>query len=94
VIFTTYGELYESGVKSYKYAVDLKWQPALRGTGTQLIGLAREYAWYVHEGTRNKYATARGFTDDVSDMKFSFSDNIGKALLSRVQTALSALNAN
>jgi hypothetical protein len=82
----------ESGVKSYKFessvnAASASWH----WDATNRSG--QEYAWYVHEGEGTN-TTARGFTDKVSDMKFSFRDNIGKALLSRVQTELSALNAN
>ena len=87
-----YGELYDSGVKSYKFESSANTASASwHWDATNRSG--QEYAWYVHEGEGTN-TTARGFTDKVSDMKFSFLDDIGKALLSRVQTKLSALNAN
>jgi hypothetical protein len=87
------GELYQSGVNSYKYksspqAAEAHWHwDAQNSSG-------KEYAIYVHEGWGTNDPYARPFTDDVSDMAFSLRKPIGKALLSRIQTALTALNAN
>ena len=80
------GYLYES--TSYSYAsstetAEAKW----RWDATNASG--DEYANYVHEGTR--FMPGRPFTDDVSDMAFSFRKPIGKALVSRVQAALRQL---
>ena len=87
------GKLYESGIKSYKFTsgangAEANWHWDAKNSS------GKEYAIYVHEGwgTNNPYD--RRFTDDVSDMAFSFEKPIGKALLLRVQTALTALNAN
>ena len=91
-----YGELMDSGIKSYKYqsspngaSANWHWDAKNRGKTPE------EYAYYVHEGEGTNQ-TARGFTDRVSDAKFSFmdADGIGADLEIRVQTALNALNAN
>ena len=87
------GELYQSGVDSYKYesssqAAEARWHWDAKNSS------GKEYAIYVHEGWGTNDPYARRFTDDVSDMAFSFRKPIGKALLSRIQTALNALNAN
>jgi hypothetical protein len=87
------GELYQSGVNSYKYesfpqAAEARWYWDAKNSS------GKEYAIYVHEGWGTNDPYARPFTDDVSDMAFSFGKPIGKALLSRIQTALMALNAN
>ena len=89
-----YGNLMESGIESYKY------QSSSNGASASWHWDAKnrsgeEYAYYVHEGEYTNQ-TARPFTDRVSDAKFSFreSDGIGRDLEARVQTALTALNAN
>jgi hypothetical protein len=46
--------------------------------GMQLNASGDEYANYVHEGTR--FMPGRPFTDDVSDMAFSFSETISAKL--------------
>jgi hypothetical protein len=86
------GNLYDSGVNSYKYqssatgaSADWHWDAKNRS--------GEEYAWYVHNGQGTNYPYPRRFTDDIS-FKFSFRRPVGKALQSRVQTALNALNAN
>ena len=80
------GNLYES--TSYSYASSSEAAEATwRWDATNASG--DEYANYVHEGTR--FMPGRPFTDDVSDMAFSFRKPIGKALLSRVQVALRQL---
>ena len=86
------GNLYDSGVNSYKYQssatganADWHWDAKNRS--------GEEYAWYVHNGQGTNYPYPRRFTDDIS-FKFSFRRPVGKALQSRVQTALNALNAN
>jgi hypothetical protein len=86
------GNLYDSGVNSYKY------QSSATGASANWHWDAKnrsgeEYAWYVHEGKGTNYPYPRRFTDDIS-FKFSFRRPVGKALQSRVQTALNALNAN
>lgn len=83
------GYLYES--TSYSYSSSSQAEEAIwQWNATNTSG--DEYASYVHEGTG--FMPGRPFTDDVSDMAFSFRKPIGKALLSRVQTALTALNEN
>ena len=86
------GNLYDSGVNSYKYqssatgaSADWHWDAKNRS--------GEEYAWYVHNGQGTNYPYPRRFTDDIS-FKFSFRRPVGKALQSRVQAALNALNAN
>jgi hypothetical protein len=87
------GNLYQSGVDSYKYesssqTAEARWHwDAKNNSG-------KEYAIYVHEGWGTNDPYDRRFTDDVSDMAFSFRKPIGKALLLRVKAALTALNAN
>lgn len=87
------GELYNSGVKSYNFQSSknnamASWHWDAKNRSGQ------EYAWYVHEGKGTNDPYERRFTDDVSDMAFSFRKPIGKALLSRVSIALDGLNAN
>jgi hypothetical protein len=87
------GELYESGIKSYQYlsssnGATASWHWNAKNRSGQ------EYAWYVHEGRGTNEPYERRFTDDVSDMAFSFRKPIGKALMSRVSIALAGLNAN
>lgn len=86
------GNLYDSGVNSYKYqssatgaSADWHWDAKNRS--------GKEYAGYVHEGKGTNYPYKRKFTDDIS-FKFSFRRPVGKALQLRVQTALNALHAN
>ena len=87
------GALYQSGVNSYKYGsssqmAEARWHWDAKNSS------GKEYAVYVHEGWGTNDPYDRRFTDDVSDMAFSFRKPIGKALLSRVETALAVLNAN
>lgn len=86
-----YGELMESGMKSYDYdsgndgaAASWHWD-AKNNKG-------EEYAWYVHEGTR--FMPGRPFTDRISDAKFSLRLPVGRALLAKMRTSLNKLNAN
>ena len=86
-----YGDLMQSGIKSYKYesssdsgTAHWHWD-ATNSTGN-------EYAAYVHNGTR--LMSGRPFTDRISDAKFSFRLPIGKALLDRMRLALDGLHAN
>ena len=86
------GELYRSGIKSYKYesfgdSATASWHWDAKNRSGE------EYAWYVHEGEGTNEPYARRFTDDVSDMAFSFRKPIGKLLLDRVNVALGDLNA-
>lgn len=80
------GNLYESTSYSYSSsseAAEAKWNwNATNASGD-------EYASYVHEGTR--FMPGRPFTDDVSDMAFSFRKPIGRALLSKIKIALKEL---
>ena len=89
-----YGELMNSGIESYSY------QSSPQGASANWHWDAKnrsgeEYAHYVHEGEGTN-RSARGFTDRVSDAKFSFmdADGIGADLEIRVQAALNALHAN
>jgi hypothetical protein len=80
------GYLYESTSYSYSSSTETaeaKWNWDATNTSGD------EYASYVHEGTSSM--PGRPFTDDVSDMAFSFRKPIGKALLSRVQAAMRRL---
>lgn len=86
------GELYRSGIKSYRYesssdSATASWYWDAKNRSGE------EYAWYVHEGLGTNEPYERRFTDDVSDMAFSFRLPIGRALLSRVSVALAGLNA-
>jgi hypothetical protein len=88
------GKLYESGIKSYTFTAgtgggEANWHWDAKNNAKT----PEEYAWYVHEG-RGSNIRARKFTDQVSDAKFSFMSDIGLNLLDRVQTKLTALNAN
>lgn len=87
------GNLYKSGVDSYNFQASTSAAEANWGWNAKNRS-GKEYAMYVHEGTGTNASYPRAFTDDVSDMAFSFSKPIGRALLSRVQAALTALNAN
>ena len=87
------GKLYQSGVDSYKYdlssrAAGAHWHWDAKNSSGE------EYAVYVHEGWGTNDPYPRPFTDDVSDMAFSFRKPIGKALLLRIEAALTGLNAN
>lgn len=86
------GDLYESGVKSYDFQSSRNGATALWHWDAKNRS-GKEYAWYVHEGLGTNEPYERRFTDDVSDMAFSFRKPIGKALLSRVSVALAGLNA-
>jgi hypothetical protein len=83
------GELYESGVRSYKFerkanGAEATWHwDATNSSGEQ-------YAWYVHEGIGSN-VTARPFTDDISIPSSFFRKAPGKALILRTQEALSRL---
>ena len=80
------GYLYESTSYSYVSSTETaeaKWNWDATNTSGD------EYASYVHEGTR--FMPGRPFTDDVSDMAFSFRKPIGRALLSRVNAAMRLL---
>jgi len=86
------GELYESGVKSYKLqrftdGAEANWHWDAKNSSGQ------EYAWYVHEG-RGTNVTARPFTDDISIPSSFFSKAPGKALKLRVTQFLDRLNAS
>jgi hypothetical protein len=82
------GDLYESGVKSFKLnrtsnGTEANWHwDATNSSG-------EEYAWYVHEGTDTM--KGRPFTDDISMTSSFFRKGPGKALLRQVQDALSLL---
>jgi hypothetical protein len=82
------GDLYESGVKSFKLnrtsnGTEASWHwDATNSSG-------EEYAWYVHEGTDTM--KGRPFTDDISMPSSFFRKGPGKALLRQVQDALSLL---
>jgi len=86
-----YGDLMESGIKSYKYESST-YGGVARWHWDATNNKGDEYAFYVHEGTRR--TDGRPFTDRISDAKFSFRLPVGKALLSRVSIALAGLNAN
>ena len=86
------GELYDSGIRSYKYessanGATANWHWDAKNASGE------EYAWYVHEGKGTNFPYPRRFTDDLS-FTFSFRRPVGKALQTKVQTALTALNAN
>lgn len=86
------GELYESGVKSYKFqrftdGAEANWHWDAKNSSGQ------EYAWYVHEG-RGTNVTARPFTDDISIPSSFFFKAPGKALKLRVTQFLDRLNAS
>jgi hypothetical protein len=88
------GELYESGIKSYKFtagtsSAEASWHWDAKNKGK----IPEEYAWYIHEGEGTNIQ-ARKFTDQVSDAKFSFMNDVGLNLLDRVQAALNGLHAN
>jgi hypothetical protein len=88
------GRLYESGVKSYNFTAgssgaEANWHWDAKNNAKT----PQEYAWYVHEGEGSN-VRGRPFTDQVSDAKFSFMNDVGLNLLDRVQAALTALNAN
>ena len=82
------GDLYESGVKSFKLnrtsnGTEASWHwDATNSSG-------EEYAWYVHESTDTM--KGRPFTDDISMPSSFFRKGPGKALLRQVQDALSLL---
>ena len=84
------GDLYESGVKSFKLnrttaGAEANWHwDATNSSG-------EEYAWYVHEGTRKM--PGRPFTDDISIPSSFFRKAPGKALQLRVQDELDKINA-
>lgn len=86
------GDLYQSGVDSFKLArsatsavASWHWGATNRSGG--------QYAWYVHEGLGTNI-TARPFTDDISIPSSFFSKAPGRALNLRVSVALEALHAN
>lgn len=84
------GALYESGVKSYKFASDSGGAEASwHWDATNKSG--KEYASAVHYGTR--FMDGRPFTDDISLPSSFFLKQPGKDLLSRVQTALDSISA-
>lgn len=88
------GKLYESGIKSYKFTTGAtSAQASWHWDAKNNAKIPEEYAWYVHEG-KGSNIRGRPFTDQVSDAKFSFMSDVGLNLLDRVQTALTALNAN
>jgi len=82
------GDLYESGVKSFKLnrtsnGTEANWHwDATNSSG-------EEYAWYVHESTDTM--KGRRFTDDISIPSSFFRKGPGMALLRQVQDALSLL---
>ncbi len=84
------GDLYESGVKSFKLnrtvaGVEANWHwDATNSSG-------QEYAYYVHEGTR--LMPGRPFTDDIAIPSSFFRKGPGKALELRVQEELDKINA-
>jgi len=86
-----YGDLMESGIKSYKYESSTSGGVA-RWHWDATNASGDEYAQYVHEGT--KFISGRPFTDRISDAKFSFRLPVGKALLNKMRVALGELNAN
>ncbi len=84
------GDLYESGVKSFKLnrtvtGAEANWHwDATNSSG-------QEYAYYVHEGTR--LMPGRPFTDDIAIPSAFFRKGPGKALELRVQEELDEINA-
>jgi len=84
------GDLYESGVKSFKLnrtvtGAEANWHwDATNSSG-------QEYAYYVHEGTR--LMPGRPFTDDIAIPSSFFRKGPGKALELRVQEELDKINA-
>jgi len=84
------GDLYESGVKSFKLnrtvtGAEASWHwDATNSSG-------QEYAYYVHEGTR--LMPGRPFTDDIAIPSSFFRKGPGKALELRVQEELDKINA-
>ena len=86
------GELYESGVKSYRFqrstdGAEANWHWDAKNSSGQ------EYAWYVHKGEGTN-VTARPFTDDISIPSSFFFKAPGKALKRRVTQYLDQLNAS
>lgn len=86
------GELYESGIKSYRFerssnGAEANWHWDAKNSSGQ------EYAWYVHEGEGTN-VTARPFTDDISIPSSFFFKAPGKALKLRVAQYLDQLNAS
>ena len=83
------GELYESGINSYKFSAtvngaEANWHWDARDNS------GKEYAWYVHEGLGTN-VTPRPFTDDISIPSSFFRKAPGKALTLRVQQALNQI---
>jgi hypothetical protein len=83
------GELYESGIRSYKFeknanGAEANWHWDAKNSSGE------EYAWYVHEGIGTN-VTARPFTDDIAIPSSFFRKAPGKALMLRTQQALSRL---
>jgi hypothetical protein len=84
------GELYESGVNSFRLQrstpgviADWHWD-AKNSSG-------KEYAWYVHEG-RGTNITARPFTDDISIAPSFYRKAPGMAFVLRAQSALNEIS--
>ena len=85
------GELYRSGVDSFRFAKDSSGaQASWHWDATNSSG--NEYAWYVHEGIGSN-VTARPFTDDISIPSSFFRKAPGRALQLRTAQALERLNA-
>lgn len=86
-----WGNLYRSGVESYKFSqgtnrADAYWHWDAKNSS------GREYAWYVHEGTGTN-RSARPFTDDISIPSSFWEKEPGQALKMQMKTVLSKLNA-
>jgi len=84
-----FGQLYESGVKSFSLAsigagMRASWHWDAKNSSGQ------EYAWYVHEG-RGTNKNARKFTDDISIAASFFLKKPGMALERRLALALEGL---
>lgn len=84
-----FGQLYESGVKSFSLAsigagMRASWHWDAKNSSGQ------EYAWYVHEG-QGTNKNARKFTDDISIAASFFLKKPGMALERRLALALEGL---
>ena len=87
-----YGELYRSGVESFKInesleTIEAAWHWNAKNSSGQ------EYAWYVHYG-KGSNVDARPFTDDIAIPSSFFYKGPGRALVRRIGAELKTLNGN
>lgn len=86
-----WGNLYQSGIESYKFSVSTNRAEAYwHWDATNRSG--KEYAWYVHEGEGTN-RSARPFTDDISIPSSFWQKEPGQALKMQMQTTLARFNA-